>query len=98
MPKSDIQTSTDSPAKPSKYVEAHERANGPWDDYELREAARSVHHVHKIAKNKKFMEAIKKHMEAEAEEKHESARQMEMLARSGKISDKAMAAAKARRG
>ena len=69
-----------------KYVEPHERPNGPWDDYELSEAASHVHHVHKIAKNKKFMEAIKAHMEEEAEEKHESVRQMDMLAKSGRVS------------
>jgi hypothetical protein len=32
------------------------------------------------------MEAIKKHMEAEAEEKHASARTMDMLAKSGRVS------------
>ena len=42
--------------------------------------------THKIAKNKKFMEAIKAHMEEEAEEKHESVRQMDMLAKSGRVS------------
>ena len=68
-----------SAATPEKdrHVEPHERPNGPWDDYELSDAARHVHHVHQISKNLKFMEAIKKHMEKEAEEKHESARQMD---------------------
>jgi hypothetical protein len=83
MPREDIRTATDSP---KKYVDPHERPNGPWDNYELSDAAQHVHHVHKIAKNKKFMEAIKKHMEAEAEEKHESARQIDMLAKSGRVS------------
>jgi hypothetical protein len=95
MPREDIRTSTDSPSK-DRYVEPHERPNGPWDDYELRSAAEHVHHVHKIAKNKKFMEAIKAHMEEEAEEKHESVRQMDMLAKSGRVSDAQLAKAKAR--
>lgn len=95
MPSTTLESSTDSPGK---YVEPHERANGPWKDHELADAARSVHHVHKIAKNKKFMGAIKKHMESEAEEKHQSARQIDMLARSGKISEKQLEHLKAKRG
>jgi hypothetical protein len=83
MPREDIRTATDSP---KKYVEPHERPNGPWDNDELSNAAQHVHRVHKIAKNKKFMEAIKKHMEAEAEERHASARTMDMLAKSGRVS------------
>ena len=75
-----------SDATPERYVDPHERPNGPWDDHELRSAAEHVHHVHQISKNKKFMQAIKAHMEEEAEEKHESARQMDMLAKSGRVS------------
>ena len=77
---------TDATPEKDRYTEPHERPDGPWEDHELAEAARHVHHVHKIAQNKKMMAAVKKHMEAEAEDQHASARTMDMLAKSGRVS------------
>ncbi|MBV8474086.1 MAG: hypothetical protein JO107_14805 [Hyphomicrobiales bacterium] len=93
MPKVEIMSADSG----GKYKEPHERANGPWDRWELDDAARHLRRAHDISGNKKFLEAIKKHQEEEAEEHHETARHAEMLAKHGKISEKALAKAKSRK-
>lgn len=83
--------SKDAPAPgPSKYVEPHERASGPWDDYELDDAARHIEGANRVAKNGKFAEAVAKHMEKKAARHKESARHARHLAKHGLISEAAM--------
>lgn len=43
------------------YKPAHERPNGPWDDYDKDEGLRTLSKAHKIRKNKGFMGALKEH-------------------------------------
>lgn len=44
---------------PSKYVAPEERKSGPFDDYEVREALRTLTAANKIRKNGSLMRAIK---------------------------------------
>lgn len=75
---------------PKEYIPPHERQSG-WDDYELAEGARHLDQAEKIAQNKPFLEAIRKHSEKRAKEHHATAYRAGMLARAGHISPKAMA-------
>lgn len=78
------------PAKPTDkpYKPPHERMNGPWDAYDLEEGARHLHRAHEISKNPKYMAAIHAHAVKKAEEQKQMAYRLEMLAKSGRISDK----------
>ena len=76
--------------------EPHERADGPWDEYELADGARHLAQAHKISGNKKFAEAIKKHAEAKAAEHHAVADHASRLAKGGHISEKQMEKMKGR--
>jgi hypothetical protein len=88
MPKVEI---TSANSGHDTYTEPHERMHGPWEDHELDNGAHHLKRAGQIIKNKKYLDAIKKHAEKRAEEHHETAHQAEMLAKMGKISPKAMA-------
>lgn len=81
--KSEIET-------PDEHKPAEEREGGPWDRWDLEGAAEHLTKADKIGKNKKFLEAIKKHAESKAAEHHKVANRAAMLARSGHISEKQM--------
>lgn len=87
-------TSAVSAGKPCK--EPHERKSGPWDDWELSDAAHYLRRAGEIIKNKKFLAAIKKHAETKAEEHQEIAHKAGLLAKMGRISPRAMAKLEAR--
>jgi hypothetical protein len=88
MPRAEI-TSADSGR--DTYKEPHERMHGPWEPHELAEGARHLKRAHEIVKNKKFVEAIKKHHESKAAEHEELAHQTAQLAKTGRISEKQLA-------
>lgn len=45
-------------AEPSRYVPPEERKSG-WDDYQIKDALRTLSQADKIVKNKAFMAAIR---------------------------------------
>ena len=87
MPRSEIESSTAS-STPRKM--AHERLDGPWDDWELMDGAHHLERADKIAGNTKYLEAIRKHSEKKAKHHRDMAHHAGMLAKSGRISPKAM--------
>lgn len=82
---------------PHKYVEPHERKDGPWDEYELDDAGRHIERAEKIKGNPKFVEAIAKHHEKKAKTHSELADKTRGLRKSGHISEKALMNAEAKR-
>lgn len=51
-------------AEPSRYIPAIERKSG-WDDYQIKDALRTLSDAVKIRKNKPLMAAIKKEAAAQ---------------------------------
>ena len=84
-------------SEPHKYVEPHERKDGPWDEYELDDAGRHIERAEKIKGNPKFVEAIAKHHEKKAKTHSELADKTRGLRKSGHISEKALMNAEAKR-
>jgi hypothetical protein len=80
-------TSTETP---KKYVEPHERKDGPWDDHELEYAGERLEHAEKIKANPKYVEAIAKHMEKKAAHHKKMAAHMRGHMKRGMVSDRAM--------
>lgn len=72
------------------YKEPHERKTGPWNDWELADGAHHLRRAGQIIGNKKFLDAIKEHAEQRADEHREMAHHIAHLAKSGRISAKAM--------
>jgi hypothetical protein len=95
MPKVEIMTGT---ASPGKYVEPHERKDGPWDEYELEDAGRHIERADKIRSNPKMMEAVAKHHEKKAKRHRAIAGEMRHHMNAGHVSEKAMERAAAKRG
>ena len=95
MPKAEIMFAN-SGNEPRK--EAHERMHGPWDNWEIEDAARHMDRAHKIMGNPKFMEAITKHHEAKAKEHHEMVAHMKPHMKRGLVSEKALEKASNKRG
>lgn len=62
-----------------------------YDDYEIRDAMHTMLRAGEIVKDKKLMGHVKKHAKEHAEKKHDEAQRAAHLAKSGRISDKAMA-------
>lgn len=75
---------------PHKYVEPHERKDGPWDEYELDDAGRHIEHAEKVKANPKMMAAIAKHHEKRAKRHHAIARTMKPHMNRGLVSEKAL--------
>jgi hypothetical protein len=88
MPRVAIETSTATPAR--KYREPHERANGPWDAYELEDGGRALERAEQVKGNPKYVEAIAKHHEAKAKLHHGLAHKARHMRKSGAISDRAL--------
>ena len=84
MPRSDIQTSTDSPKGPPKYVEPHDRPNGPWENLRTPRgcAARPPRPQHRQEQEVHGGDQ-KAHGGKRRRKSTTSARQMEMLAQIG---------------
>jgi signal-transduction protein with cAMP-binding, CBS, and nucleotidyltransferase domain len=59
-------------------------------DYDVHDAYHTLHRAHKIVGDKKLMAKVKKHAQSLAEENRQVAHHAGMLAKAGKISDKAM--------
>lgn len=59
-------------AQPRRYVPTAERLNGPFDDYEVRDALTTLVNAVKIRKNKKLMRAVR----AEARKQQQAAQQV----------------------
>jgi hypothetical protein len=87
MPRVEIMTSTETP---KKYVEPHERKDGPWDEYELEDAGRHMEVAEKIKANPKMVEAVAKHHEKKAKRHKKIASGMRHHMSRGLVSDKAM--------
>jgi len=62
-----------------------------YDEWEVRDAMHTMLRAGEIVKDKKLMSHVKKHAQEHAEKKHDEARRAAHLAKSGRISDKAMA-------
>ena len=82
---------------PEMRKSAYERENGPWDEWELSNAAEHLELADKLSGNPKFLEAIRKHSEKKAAEHQHVADHAARLAKSGKISEKQLAKMKERR-
>jgi hypothetical protein len=76
--------------KMHEYKEPHEREHGPWHDWELMDAGRTLEHGEKIKGNHKFMEAIAKHHEEKAKHHRELSTEMKHHMRRGLVSEKAL--------
>jgi|SRR5579862_2072829 len=63
--------------KDGRYLEPHERKNGPFDDYEVKDSLRKLSDAGKIQKNRKLMAHVKK------EAKRQIAEHQKMLADHG---------------
>lgn len=87
MPRAAIESSTETPMDRK---EAHERPNGPWDDWELDEGGRHLERAEKIKANGKYVEAIAKHHEKKAKTHRDLAHKARHLRKSGAVSDKAL--------
>ncbi len=73
----------------SAYTPAHEKKSG-FHEHELEDGMHTLKHAHRIVKNKKYLEEIRKHAKRRAEENDETMTHMERLAKSGRVSEKAM--------
>ena len=62
-----------------------------YDDYEVREAMHTMMRAGEIMKDKTLMGHVRKHAAEHAKKSHEVAQRAAHLAKSGKISEKAMA-------
>lgn len=80
-------TSTDSP---KKWVEPHERKNGPWEDYELDDMGRHMEMAEKIKGNPKLVEAVAAHHAKKAKHHQKIAGQMRHHMKSGLVSEKSL--------
>ncbi len=89
MPKAEI-TSANSG---DSYKEPHERKSGPWDEWEMDDAGRTMERADKIRGNSKFVEAIAKHHEKKAAHHRKLAEGMKHHMRRGLVSEKAAAKA-----
>lgn len=95
MPRAAIASST---GTPNDRKEAHERKDGPWDEWELEEGGRHLERADKIKGNAKYVEAIAKHHESKAKHHRKLAHEARHLRGRGMISEKAMAKASEKRG
>lgn len=79
--------------KPERYQEPHERKSGPWDEWEMDDAGRTMERADKIRGNPKFVEAIAKHHEKKAAHHRKLAEGMKSHMKRGLVSEKAAAKA-----
>ena len=73
-----------------KYVAPHERKSGPWAEYDLEDAGRTMEMADKIRGNPKFVEAVAKHHEKKAKHHRKMADGMRSAMQRGLVSEKAM--------
>jgi hypothetical protein len=66
-------------------------ASKKYDDYEVRDAMHTMMRAGEIVKDKTLMGHVKKHAAEHAKKMHAVSQQAHHLAKSGRISDKAMA-------
>jgi hypothetical protein len=88
--------STNAPEAMHEYKEPHERKDGPWEDYELEHAGRTIDHAEKIKANPKLVEAVAKHHEKKAKMHHKLASGLKHHMARGLVSEKALAKASKR--
>lgn len=91
MPHAEI-TSANSGAAPApdRYVRPHERKKGPWDEYELEDAGRTMEDAKKIEGNPAFVEAVAAHHEKKAKRHKKIAGEMRGAMKRGLVSEKAL--------
>ena len=70
-----------------KYVPAHERKNGPWDDYELEDMGRHVEMADKVKSNPKLMAAMAEHHRKKSKKHADMAKMMRPAMARGLISE-----------
>lgn len=79
------------------YVPAHERKDGPWDEYDLEDAGRTMERADQIRGNPKMMEAVAKHHKKKAKHHQHLAEAMAPHMKRGLVSEKALEKAAASR-
>lgn len=94
MPKAAIMSANDS-NEPVRYAPPHERKNGPFDDYELEDGARTMERAEQIKGNPKYMDAIAAHHKKKAKHHHKMAEMMKPHMKRGLVSEKALEKASA---
>ena len=72
------------------YKAPHERMNGPFDDYELEDAGRTMERADQIRGNPKLVEAVAKHHEKKAKHHRKMAEAMKPHMKRGLVSEKAL--------
>ena len=77
----------------SAYEPPHERKSGPWEDYELEDAGRTMERADQIRGNPKMMEAMAKHHAKKAKHHKKIAEGMKSHMKRGLVSEKALAKA-----
>ncbi len=92
MPKAEIMSANDS-REPVKWAPPHERKNGPWDEYDLEDAGRTMERADKIRGNSKFVDAIAKHHERKSKKHRDLADKLKGHMKRGLVSEKAAAKA-----
>ena len=100
MPRASITTSyKDQPmsdkseAMHNKFVPAHERESGPWDDYELDSAGDHLDRAEKIKGNAKFVESIAKHHAKKSKHHAKLAEHLKPHMKRGLVSERQLAKA-----
>lgn len=94
MPRSAIMSANSGEGgRDGPYKPAHERANGPFDDYELEDAGRTMERADQIRGNPKLVEAVVKHHKKKAKHHHRLAESMASHVKRGLVSEKALAKA-----
>lgn len=79
--------------KAGPYKAPHERMNGPFEDYELEDGARTMERAEQIKGNPKYMAAIAEHHKKKAKHHHKLAESMKPHMKRGLVSEKAAAKA-----
>lgn len=79
--------------KDGPYKVPHERMNGPFEDYELEDAGRTMERADQIRGNPKLVEAVAKHHKKKAKHHQQMAEAMKPHMKRGLVSEKAAAKA-----
>ena len=100
MPKAEIMSanSGEGGTAAGPYTPAHERKNGPWDEYEMDDAGRTVERADQIRGNPKMMEAMAAHHKKKAKHHRKMAESMRGPMKRGLVSEKAFEKASKSRG
>lgn len=92
MPKAEIMSANSGKGgEAGPYVPAHERKSGPWDEYELEDAGRTMERAEEIRGNPKFVEAVAAHHEKKAKRHKKLAGEMRGHMKRGLVSETALA-------